>query len=203
MEILKINPGRPAKGEIEKVIKYLKQGKVIVYPTETFYGLGCDATKPRAIAKIYKIKGRGKNKALPFLVAGRKMAEEYLVFNRTARQLAKKYWPGSLSLVLPLNRKGKKIFKRTDGGVRISSNKFAAALVKKLGKPLISTSANPTGRPAVGSAAATIKYFRYRKLRPDLIIDAGKLAESKGSTFVSLTGNKPVILRQGDIKITF
>lgn len=201
MEVIKVRSGKIDSWAVVLALKYLRQGKTIIYPTETFYGLGCDATNSRAVAKIYLIKGRRKQKALPFLLADFKMAKDWLVFSRLALTLAKRYWPGPLSLVLPLTEKGGKNFRRADAGARISSHPFAATLVKKLGQPLISTSANLSAHPASRSAAEAIKYFKNRKYRPDLIIDAGRLPKSLGSTFVDLTGAKPIILREGDIKI--
>lgn len=188
---------------MSQALEVMKQDGTIVYPTETFYGLGCDATSRKAIKKIYQIKGREGGKALPFLVDSLKMAGLYLRFSPLAFKLAKRYWPGPLSLVLPATSTGKKMLGRPDGGTRISGNKFATGLVKNLGKPVISTSANPAGRRPAASAQDVIKYFKRRKSRPDLIIDAGRLPKSKGSTFIDLTGKNPKILREGDIKISF
>jgi len=190
-----------AQEVINQSIAKLIAGGTVVYPTETFYGLGCAAGNVKAVRKIYLIKGRGKSKSLPFLLADMRMANKYLKFNPTAIKLAKNYWPGPLSLVLPTTAFGRKLLGGADAGVRISSNKFAAGLVKALGRPLVSTSANPSGQAAPLSATAVIRYFRHRRYKPDLIIDAGRLPKSKGSTFVDLTGKAPEILRQGDIKI--
>jgi len=186
---------------IEQTVAALIEGKTVVYPTETFYGLGSVAGNIKAVRKIYLIKGRTVNKALPFLLANRQMAKRYLKFNSTAFRLARKYWPGPLSLVLPTTIYGRRLLGGEDAGVRISSNKFATKLVQTLGQPLISTSANPSGRPAAASATKTIKYFSGRRHKPDLIIDAGRLPKSKGSTFVKLIGKEVVVLREGDISL--
>jgi L-threonylcarbamoyladenylate synthase len=202
MIVIKLT-SRNTEATIKQTVAALIAGKTVVYPTETFYGLGCAAGKRETIKKIYRIKGRGKNKALPFLLADMRMARKYLKFNQAARKLAKKYWPGPLSLVLPVTAAGKKLFAAADAGVRISSYQFATRLVKVLGQPLVSTSANPSSQPSASSASAVIKYFNHRRYKPDLIIDAGRLPKSKGSTFVSLTGREPKILRQGDVEVTF
>jgi len=206
MDIFKINFQRPSPKIIDEIVSALKRGKIVVYPTETFYGIGCDATNAQAVAKIFKIKGRQRNKALPFLVSDIKMARKYLRFNRQAKMLAAKFWPGPLSLVLDFNANGRKIFKKSinqksfDAGARISSNKIAALIVKKLGKPLISTSANLSGWPAASEAKTVIKYWQRRKFKPDVIIDAGKLPPSFGSTLADARSGKIIILRKGDLE---
>ena len=206
MKVIKIDNNKISAQIIAKITRALKQGEVVVYPTETFYGLGCDATNAQAVAKIFKIKGRQRNKALPFLVSDIKMARKYLRFNRQAKMLAAKFWPGPLSLVLDFNANGRKIFKKSinqksfDAGARISSNKIAALIVKKLGKPLISTSANLSGWPAASEAKTVIKYWQRRKFKPDVIIDAGKLPPSLGSTLVDARSGKIIILRKGDLE---
>ena len=206
MDIFKINFQRPSPKIIDEIVSALKRGKIVVYPTETFYGIGCDATNAKAVAKIFKIKGRQRNKALPFLVSDIKMARKYLRFNRQAKMLAAKFWPGPLSLVLDFNANGRKIFKKSinqksfDAGARISSNKIAALIVKKLGKPLISTSANLSGWPAASEAKTVIKYWQRRKFKPDVIIDAGKLPPSFGSTLADARSGKIIILRKGDLE---
>lgn len=200
MKIVKIEKGKEAEA-VKLAVEYLKAGKVIAYPTETVYGLGCDATNPRAVAKIYRIKGKEEKRALLFLVSSLAMAKRYLVFTKLASALAKTYWPGALSLILPLTEAGKKIFKRMDGGVRISSNPLAQAIVRKLASPFISTSANISGQPASSSAKQVVKYFAARKYQPDLVIDAGPLKKSKGSTIINLTKTEPVVLRAGAVSI--
>lgn len=200
MQIVKINK-KNQKQVIDLAVNLLKEGKTIIYPTETFYGLGCDAANPLAVRKIYLIKERVGGKALPFLVSSIAMAKDYLVFSPLAARLAKKYWPGPLSLVLPATPLGKHLLGRDDGGTRISPNPIATAMVEALGKPIISTSANLTGKTAASDIRAIINYFLDKKYQPDLIIDAGRLPPSRGSTFLSLLGDKPVILREGDIKI--
>lgn len=203
------------KEVIDFVVRALREGKVIAYPTETVYGLGCDATNKRAVNKIYSIKGKSEQKQLLVLVASLAMAKKYVEFNKMAAKLAKEYWPhsakasrgmphakGALTLVLPTTPLGKKTFGAPTLGVRISSNVIAQSIVKTLGEPLISTSANFTGEVAAKSGQEVIDSFTKNNLEPDLILDAGKLKKSKGSTIVDCTGAEIRILRQGDLKIT-
>ncbi|MEK7067801.1 MAG: Sua5/YciO/YrdC/YwlC family protein [Patescibacteria group bacterium] len=136
------------------------------------------------------------------------MAKKYLVFNTAAKKLSQKFWPGPLTLVLDFNKYGKKVFKQSinkksfDAGVRISSNTIATLLVKKLGKPLISTSANLSWLPAAKDIKTAIKYWQRRKLKPDIMVDAGKLPSSFGSTFVDARSGEVKILRPGDIRLS-
>jgi L-threonylcarbamoyladenylate synthase len=186
---------------IDLAVAELMAGKIIVYPTETFYGLGCIVGNKKAVRKIYQIKGRIKNKALPFLLADMRMAGKYLKLNQTAQRLAKKYWPGPLSLVLPTTAFGRRALGSADAGARISSSKFATELVRAFGQPLVSTSANPSSQPSASSADAVIEYFSLRRYKPDLVIDAGRLPKSKGSTFVRISGSEIEIIRSGDINL--
>lgn len=189
------------KEVIDFVVRALRDGKVIAYPTETVYGLGCDATNKKAVKKIYAIKGKSEQKQLLVLVASLAMAKEYALFNKTALAFAKKFWPGALTLVLRTSPEGKKIFGTPTIGVRISSHPIAQSIVKSLGVPLISTSANATGQPAAQSGQAAIEAFAKSDSEPDLILDAGKLKKSKGSTIVDCTGEDIKIIRKGDLKI--
>ncbi|MBT3689797.1 threonylcarbamoyl-AMP synthase [bacterium] len=178
---------------IKQAISILKKGGVIVYPTETAYALGADFLNKKATNKIYKIKGRGSSKELPIIVSSLSMAKEYVKFNKLALKLARKYWPGPLTLVLE-TKQGKTL------ALRKTSNKFTLSLVKKLKVPIISTSANISGKTNCFKVDDIIKQFKNNRIKPDLIIDAGSLKKSKVSTIVSVD-NKLKILRRGAIKL--
>ena len=192
---------------LPEIAAALRAGKIIAYPTETLYGLGCDAANARAAAKIFQIKGRASAKALPVLVSSPAMAQKYFCFTPLAKKLAKKYWPGPLTIVVDYNAQGKRFFKKSinqnsfDAGVRFSGNAFATALVRKLGAPLVATSANASGKPAALSAPEVFNYFKKRKHQPDIIVDGGALKPSKGSTVVDARDCNLKILRQGDLEI--
>ena len=189
-----------------EVARFLQAGKVIAYPTETVYGLGCDAFNGLANKKIFKIKGRVSDKALPVLVSSVSMLKKYFKINNLAKQLINKYWPGPLTLVLDFNENGKKKFqsinkKNYSGAVRISSSVIATKIIKKLGSPLVSTSANPSGEPAALDTQTISRYFKNKKNKPDIIIEGGNLKESKGSTIVDARNGEIKILRQGDLRV--
>ena len=151
---------------LRHAVKILRQGGIIVYPTETAYGLGCDATNRRAAARLFKIKGRDKGKPLPLIVADRKMAERYAKMTPLALRLASTYWPGALTLVL--KKQGNKETKKQGGlafgvthrgtvAMRVSAHPVAHALVKGLGRPMVATSANRSGEPACYSVGEVME----------------------------------------------
>ena len=204
MKILKVNSQRPEKKIIDTAVKILKAGGVVVYPTETSYGIGCDATQKKAVARIFKIKKRSPQKSVTIIVSSFRMARNYIVFDKLSWALAKKYWPGPLTIVLPKNKK--KIYtdltgKNWDFGVRISPQAIALAIVKKLSKPLISTSANISGKSPTYRISEILKQFKNKKYQPDLILDAGKLPKKLTSTVILVEDGKIKILRKGPIKI--
>ena len=132
------------------------------------------------------------------------MAQKSVKFNKIALNLAKKYWPGALTLILNSKFSIPSKFKNSDYktlALRVSADKLAGAIAKKLKNPLTATSANLSGKGELYSATAVIKEFKNKKFQPDLIIDAGKLAKAKPSTIVKISKNKIEILRQGNIVI--
>jgi tRNA threonylcarbamoyl adenosine modification protein (Sua5/YciO/YrdC/YwlC family) len=195
---LKTSPGQ----KLKRLAELLARGEVIAYPTETVYGLGCDATNREAVERIYSIKDKDKNKQLLLLVGSRSMAEQYFEFNALSRRLAKRYWPGALSLIVPVRSEYQNVFGADPVGIRLSSNPVATSLSRRLGKPIISTSANPSGQLAALSGDQVTAYFANK---PDLVAalaDAGLLNDSPGSTIVDTTVSPAKIIRCGAIGIT-
>jgi L-threonylcarbamoyladenylate synthase len=183
---------KPNKQSIKKAVEFLKEGKVIVYPTETSYALGCDATNDKACKRIFRIKKRSKEKKLPIIVANLKMAKEYAYFNKDALKLAKAFWPGPLTLLL---KKKRKLSRFVGKGIRVSSNPIARELSKKLGKPIVATSANISGRENCYSIKEVLK----QGIKADLYLDAGKLKKVKPSTIFDV--EKRVIVRKGPVSL--
>jgi L-threonylcarbamoyladenylate synthase len=148
---------------LKEIAKQLKRGAVIVYPTDTAYGLGCDATNSQAVARIFKIKGRGKSKALPMICADQKMVEKYFGFvHGPLSMLARKHWPGPLSIILKA-KKGiaKAALKNNTAAVRVPDSVIARTLSKLLGRPLVATSANISGQPTCYSVRAVLRQFGF------------------------------------------
>ncbi len=185
----------------------LMRGGVIAYPTETTYGLGCDPRSHAALAKIYRLKERDKGKALPLIACSMEQVEKLFKLTPQAKELAKEYWPGPLTLLLePADmslRKFMPVFKDGLTAVRVSSNQFASDLACAFGFPIVATSANMSGDPACLSAAQVMGSFMHRETedQPDLIIDGGELEPSEPSTIVKFDGDEIKIVRQGAIQI--
>ncbi|RLG10691.1 threonylcarbamoyl-AMP synthase [Candidatus Pacearchaeota archaeon] len=193
------------KIELNKAVKVLKRGGVIAYPTDTAYGLGADPFNQKAVLKIFKIKKRDKKQSLPLIAANLKMVKEYGILRGKALSLAKKYWPNSLTLVIKVISKKEKIFsnyviKNKKIAIRVPRNSIARKISALLGVPIISTSANLSGKPMCYSGKEIKEQFRGKKFKPDYILNAGFLKKSKPSTIVEVKNGKIKILRLGSIK---
>jgi len=200
-KILKINPRRPERDKINEAVKIIKKGGLIIFPTETVYGLGCNALNKRAVARVFKIKKREQGKPLLILIGQKKNLKKFVKnIPPLARKLIKKYWPGPLTLVF---WKSKKIPSIVTGGsekiaIRLSSSKIVQELTKELALPLVGTSANLSGKGNIRLPKGIIRQF---KNKVDLIIDGGRTPLSLASTVIDVTGKVPVILREGPIKL--
>lgn len=181
---------------IAAAIKILKRGGVIAYPTETTYGLGCDPRNAKAVRRIYAIKVRENKK--PYLLVASSVPQVKKVAKLAGANLefALRYWPGPLTLVLP-EKKGKK-----EIAIRVSSSKFVRSLTETYGFPIVSTSANKSGKKECRSGRAIVATFQDQKHKPDLVIDVGSLPRRKASTIARVWEDGRVeILRSGSVKI--
>ena len=178
----------------------LKSGQVIVFPTETVYGLGADAANPSAIDKIFQIKGRQKNQPLQILVENISSAQKLAIFNQRAKLLAEHFWPGPLTLVLPRTANCPVPRSVSLGGdtigIRIPAHDTALKLLRLFGKPLASTSANFSGKESSVNASEAANSIG--NLVP-FIIDGGRCSLGVASTVVSLVDDEMRILRAGAI----
>jgi len=194
----------PADAEnIAAAAKAIRDGGLIAFPTETVYGLGCDATNDQAVAKVFAAKNRPKFNPLIVHVADRAAAGAVVEFNAAADKLAAAFWPGALTLVLPGGEGNvPDTLRGPEGGVAVrwTSHRGAARLVATMGSPLTSTSANRTGEPAARDAVAIAGLFKAEADRGELLVlDAGTLGASAPSTVVDCTGIVPRVVRAGAI----
>ncbi|NLW80957.1 MAG: threonylcarbamoyl-AMP synthase [Desulfovibrionales bacterium] len=175
----------------------LRQGRLVVYPTETFYALGCLATLPRAVERVMELKGRPGGKPLPLIIADWDMSEQYLHLSGLALTLARTFWPGSLSIVTEVEPCISPLARDDHGrsAVRMTPHPIARELCRGAGVPLISSSANRSGNPPV---------FLPQDLDPVLVdhavvIDARPWPQGgKASTLVEVVDKNAVrILREG------
>ena len=189
--------------DYQAITACLRSGGIIIYPTDTAYALGCDATNAQAVEKIFKIKGRDKTKTLSLIVADRAMAEDWLEFSDKARVLADKYWPGPLGLILPVKKNGLAAAVIQDGcaGARVPANPMARELSRLAGVPLVATSANASGSGPKFTLADARASLGDKLALIDEAIDGGELPAGDVSTMVKVCDNKMEVIRAGAIKI--
>ncbi len=192
---------QPLQGRlILEAIAVLKQGGVVVFPTETAYGLAADATNEKAVARIFEIKGRNEEKSLPLIAASREMVERFAGIPRGLEKLASQYWPGPLTLVLPaIGGLASGVVRDGTVAIRVSSHPVARALSEGLDAPIVSTSANLGGQPA----CYTVEDVRAQLGdTPDIYLDGGVLEPQLPSTIVGVDDyGYPEVLRQGEVLI--
>lgn len=182
----------------------LKKGGLLIYPTETCYGLGADATNAKAVAKILAFKGSRGGKPISLAVSDKKMAAKYVIINETAENLYRHFLPGPLTVVSKSCGRTVKTLEagRKTLGVRIPDHLLARKIIQKFGRPITSTSANSSGRKPPYSLADFLRYTPQKSLGlVDLFLDQGVLPFHLPSTVVDTTLNEPKTLRQGEIKI--
>ena len=177
-KIVKINDAQALK----TAVTALRNGKIVIYPTETSYGLGADFTNEAAMKKTYALKRRDKDKKVSIACSSIKMAKKYIEMDEKSCMIAKKFMQGPLTLVC----KG--------SSFRIPDNEFALKMIKKLGKPVTATSANISGQKSIYKIKEIVKIFDGAV---DVIIDAGDLPVRRNSTV--LDADSMMILRKGPV----
>ncbi len=187
--------------QIEKGIRILRQGGLVAFPTDTVYGLGACYNLPDAVEKVYAVKNRPRNMPLPLLLADiLQIAEITGTIPPVARQLIAHFFPGALTIVLPRSSLVPDVV--TAGGatvgIRIPAHPVPVALAKGLGMPIIGTSANLSGKPSPLTAAEVHGQLGNKV---DLIIDGGRCPGGKESTIIDVTGEIPVVRREGAIPL--
>jgi len=200
-----INLKKEAKKEIiNKTIEVLKKGGLIIYPTETCYGLGADATNPAAVKKVLEFKGERKGKPILVAVADKKMAQQYVQINEIAENLYKNFLPGPVAVVSKSKGKVAPGIESVNHtlGIRIPNYPLVLEIIRQFGRPITSTSANPSGKKPPYSLKDILKYTSKKRLGlVDIILDAGQLPIRPPSTIVDTTLQEPTVLRQGEIFI--
>jgi len=192
---LSVHPENPQGRHINRAAEVLSRGGVVVYPTDTVYGLGCDITNKKAIEKITAIKGRDPKKPMSFVCSDLQHISRYARVSNFAYRILKRFLPGPYTFVLEATRETPKILltKQKTVGIRIPDNKVSLELVAALGNPIISTSANLSNDEPIGNPDDLAKILGPRV---DIILDSGVLAQTP-STVVSLVNDSVNILREG------
>jgi len=197
--VARVDPAEPDGAILNEAAAVLRQGGVVAFPTETFYGLGASALDAKAVRRVFELKGRPEAKPLLVLVHSVAMAETVAVVDARARALAARHWPGALTLVLPAraNVPGEVTASTGTIGVRLSPHPVARGLVTALGAPVTAPSANPTGLEPPTRAEEVLASFAGVI---DLVLDAGPTPGGEPSTVLDLTVDPPRVLRQGVVK---
>lgn len=193
--LLSINPQNPQLRLISRVVDSLKQGGVVAYPTDTTYGIGCDIFNRKGVKKIYQIKQRDPRKPFSFICADLSDVANYAQVSNFAFKIMKRHLPGPYTFVLEATRIVPDLLttRQRTVGVRIPDNPIALAIVRELGHPLVTTSANVSGEDAYHDPLE-IEEAMGRLL--DLVVDGGVLL-GEPSTIISLVDDRIEVLRQG------
>ncbi len=193
--ILEINPQNPQKRFIRRTVEILRGGGVIAYPTDTFYGIGCDILNKKAIERVYQLKRRPKHKPFSFICSDLKNISQYAQVTNYAYKTMKRLLPGPYTFILEGSRLVPKIMltKRKTAGIRVPNHAICLAIVRELGHPILSTSATDPNGVILESLVAIEESLGHAL---DLIIDGGPVV-SKPSSVVSLIDDVPEIIREG------
>ncbi|MBD3360572.1 threonylcarbamoyl-AMP synthase [Candidatus Peregrinibacteria bacterium] len=184
---------------LEKAIETLKTGGIVMHPTETCYGFAADIFNEKALKKLYELKGREFNKPVSILVSSFGMANEYGVFSEKAFEIANKYWPGPLSIVVPRTRNLPDHFNPGEKfvSIRFSSNDFCIGMIEEFGRPVTTTSANIAGNEPLYEV--DLSQFGKMSDEINLVVNGGEINSVESSTIVKISGDDVEVLRQGEI----
>jgi len=189
-KILELSGTEGDKGLIAEAAAAIRMGMLVVFPTETVYGLGCCASRPDSVKRIYDLKGRSSAKPLAFYVLDPREISRYCVLvSEAAKLLMDRFWPGPLTVILP----------RGDGGrigFRCPGDKIALSLLAEAGIPVVGTSANRSGAKAPRSGSEAVAAMAGLA---DLVLKGGATRFGKESTIVDVTGPEPFLVREGVI----
>ena len=193
--LLDINPDNPQQRLIDQVVQLLRRGGIIAYPTDTYYGIGCDIMNKKAIERIYQLRQRARKKPFSFICSSLKNISHYAKVTNYAYNNMRRLLPGPYTFVLPGSKLVPKIMltKRKTAGIRVPDNRICMALVEALGNPIISTSAKDAEGAIFYDASLINEYFGNRL---DAVIDGGYVP-GQPSSVVSIIDDVPEIIREG------
>ena len=197
-QFIKIYEDKPNEAAIAKVVRVLQDGGLVIYPTDTVYGLGCDITNTKALERIAKIKGVKLEKAnFSFICHDLSNLSDYVKQIDTATfKILKRSLPGPYTFILPGNNNLPKEFKKkTTVGIRIPDNSIALEIVRQLGNPIVSTSIYDEDEVIEYTTDPELIFEKWQNL-VDVVIDGG-YGDNIGSTIIDLSGDEPVVVREG------
>lgn len=199
--LLEINPQNPQERLIKKAVEVMKRGGIIAYPTDTYYGIGCDIMNKKAIEKIYLLKQRDKTKPFSFICSDLKNISHYAKVSNYAYKTMKRLLPGPYTFILEGSKLVPKIMltKRKTAGIRVPDNSICLSLVTELGNPIITTSALMPDGTIFYNPSLINDFFQSRI---DMVIDGGPVPGDPSSV-ISLIDDMPEVIRKGrgDVRI--
>lgn len=197
-EFIKIYEDKPSEAAIKKVVEVLRNGGLVIYPTDTVYGLGCDITNSRALEKLAKIKGIKLEKAnFSFVCSSLSNLSDYVKqIDTSTFKILKRALPGPYTFILPGNNDLPKEFrKKKTVGIRVPNNNIALQIVEMLGNPIVSTSIRDEDEVIEYSTDPELIFEKWQN-KVDLVIDGG-YGDNVASTIIDLTGYEPEVVREG------
>jgi tRNA threonylcarbamoyl adenosine modification protein (Sua5/YciO/YrdC/YwlC family) len=197
-EFIKIYRNNPSEAAIAKVVKVLKEGGLVIYPTDTVYGLGCDITNTKALERIARIKGVKLDKAnFSFICHDLSNLSDYVKQIDTATfKILKRALPGPYTFILPGSTNLPKEFKKkTTVGIRVPDNSIALEIVRQLGNPIVSTSIHDEDEVIEYTTDPELIFEKWQN-RVDMVIDGG-YGDNTASTIIDLSGQEPIVIREG------
>jgi len=192
--ILHTNPINPQRRHIQRVVEALIEGKLVSYPTDTTYGIGCDLLNKKAIERIYTLKKRDRRKPVSILCADLKNLSRYAVLSNSAYRILRRQLPGPYTFILPATPLVPKVMltPQKTVGVRIPESEIVREMVEGLGRPLISTSATLEDGTVLNDPEEIERRFRGTI---DIVI--AEQCPGEASSIIDLTGDEPIIVRRG------
>ncbi len=196
-ELLRVYEENPSPKAIKKIVEVLKNGGLVIYPTDTVYGLGCDINNTSALEKIAQIKGVKLEKSnFSFIVEDLSNLSEYAQLNNQNFKILKRSLPGPYTFILPGSNNLPSVFKKKKTvGIRVPDNGIAKAIVQELGNPIVSTSIKDDDEVLEYTTDPELIAEKWNKL-VDLVVDGG-YGDNVASTVIDLTGEDPVVVREG------
>lgn len=193
--LIKISPINPQERLIQKVVETLQKGGIIAYPTDTYYGIGCDILKKNAIEKIYRLKKRHESKPFSFICSNLKNISHYAKVSNYAYKTMKRLLPGPYTFILEGSKLVPKIMltKRKTAGIRVPDHLICTMIVEKLGNPIITTSATMPDGGIIQDPSLIHDVFRTHV---DIVIDGGPVP-GMPSSIINLINDRPEIVREG------
>jgi len=195
--MLSVNRERCRPADLAEAVTWLRRGRIVAFPTDTFYGLAVDPSSAAGVDALFALKGRPSDLAIPLVAASRAQVDAWCDLSELGSRLAEAFWPGPLSVICqaPADVAAAVHGGRGTVAIRVPDHAVARALAEAWGSPVTATSANRTGEPPARRAASLADWDAGQLL----VIDGGETAGGAPSTIVDARGETPVLLREGAI----